>query len=86
MSLQQCYINGLLAGVFDVGVCRVIPAEETSAVGILPASIPLKSRRVLAHMPLMAEHVRELFALRCFCKSKVQRQLHGNQSGLSGFL
>lgn len=37
--------------VFDVGVCRVIPAEETSAVGALPASISLKSRRVLLTCP-----------------------------------
>lgn len=37
---------------FDVGVCCVIPAEETSAVGILPTSISLKSRRVLLACPL----------------------------------
>lgn len=37
--------------VFDVRVCRVIPAEETSAVGALPTSISLKSRRVLLTCP-----------------------------------
>lgn len=37
--------------VFDVGVCHVVPAEETSAVGALQTSISLKSRRVLLTCP-----------------------------------
>ncbi|KAI3374255.1 hypothetical protein L3Q82_006102 [Scortum barcoo] len=41
--------------VFDVGVCCVIPAEETSAVGALP-EYSSEEQEGPAHMPFMAEH------------------------------
>lgn len=70
--------------VFDVGVCRAIPAEETSAVGALPASISLRSRRVLLTCPLWQKMWENSLPL-MFCKSKAPRQLHEYQSGLSAF-
>lgn len=57
--------------VFDVGVCRVITAEETSAVGALPEYFS-EEQEGPAHMPFMAEHVRKFLALRCFASQKRQ--------------
>lgn len=71
MSLQQYYINGLLAGSLMLGVCPVISAEETSAVGALPEYFS-EEQEGPAHMAFMAEHVRKLLALQCFASQKRQ--------------
>jgi len=67
------------SGAFDVRVCCVTHAEETSAVGSPPATIPVKSRRTL----LTCKHVRKLW---CFFEFQKQRQLYEYQSGQCDFL
>lgn len=82
MPLQQHYINGILVGVFDVGVNRAIPDEETSAVGSPPASTPLISRKEPCSHALYGKREKTLM----FCKLKARRQLHEYQLGQSAFV
>lgn len=85
MSLQQCYINGLLAGSLMSGVCCAIPAEETSAVGALP-EYSSEEQECPAHMPFMAEHVRKLLAPRCFLQDEGAEAVTRTPVGLSASL